>query len=84
MVTKEYYLIENNQEIKIEREEIKKSQLIKIVTKNNKGEIVNNQRIVTLSDPYIDRTITPFGTITRGLVVSAKIPPSSHVLVAIL
>lgn len=77
-MTTEYYRIENNQEIKIERDEIKKGQLIKI-TRTVNGEIVNEQRIVTLTDPYEHKTVNPFATFNRGWVVQAKIPPSSKV-----
>lgn len=78
MMIQEIYLIENNQEIKIKPEEVKKGQLIKIIVHNGKGVLFNAARIVTLSDAYKDQTVTPFGTMTRGWIVEARIPPSSE------
>ena len=80
MLTRDIFLIENNQEIKIKPEEIKKGQLIKIITHNGRGVVFSAARVVTLSDSYKDQTVTPFGTMTRGLVVEVRIPPSSEVV----
>jgi len=77
---KEIFLIENNQEIKINREDIKKGQLLRIIVHNGKGVLFSAARIITLSDAYKDETVTPFGTITRGWTVEARTPPSSEVV----
>lgn len=79
MLIKEYYLIENNQEVKINRDDIKKGQLIRIVAHNGKGVCFSNEKIITLTNSYRDKTITPFGTITKGWVVQSKIPPNSQI-----
>lgn len=80
MLTREFFLIENNQEIKINREDIKKGQLIKIIVHNGKGVLFSAARIITLSNAYKDDTVTPFGTMTRGWTVEARIPPSSEIV----
>lgn len=78
MMTTEYYLIENNQEIKIECEEIKKGQTIRQILKVD-GEVKVNSRFITLTNPYEHKTMIYGIEHTTGLRVEARIPPSYKV-----
>lgn len=72
MKTKEIYLIENNQEVKVEASKLKKGDKIREILKEN-GEIKFDTVFELLDDPH-ERTTMIFGKeYTRGLVVEAKI-----------
>ena len=72
MSTKEIYLIENNQEIKIEPSKLNKGDKIREIIKEN-GKIKFNTVFELLDNPHENTTMIFGKEYTRGLVVEAKI-----------
>lgn len=72
MRTKDIFLIENNQEVKVEASKLKKGDKIREILKEN-GEVKFNTVFELLGDPYENKTMIFGKEYTRGLVVEAKI-----------
>lgn len=74
-----FYRLENNQEIKIKSNEIKKGDIIRLLVMSEHGMIYSNKTYTILTDPYTGEIKTPFYKRVSGWFVKGRESGNSEV-----